>query len=347
MRTFTADEVRVHNHAKSLWVTYQGQVYDITTFAPDHPGGIDYLLHFAGGDVEAAMKDPLEHIHSESAYTMLKDYHIGILDTSSSQATPAYSEDELQAASSNEPLETDKKADFESEKFLDLDRPLFPQMVRASFSKEFYMEQIHKPRYVSYAAPFFGLDSPLEVFTKTPWFVVPLVWIPIVLYYAGEALARTGGDTLLVASYMAFGVGFWTLIEYVLHRFIFHIEALLPDHPLALTIHFTLHGVHHYLPMDRMRLVMPPVLGLTLAYPLVKLGHLAFPAGIAHAVIAGTMTGYIMYDLTHYYLHHGRPFLHHLRSMKTYHLAHHYKNFNLGFGVTVKVWDRMFNTLLS
>ena len=46
------------------------------------------------------------------------------------------------------------------------------------------------------------------------------------------------------------------------------------------------------------------------------------------------------------------PRLHHTRlpaymkEMKKYHLAHHYKNFDLGFGVTSKVWDYVFNTVI-
>ncbi|KAJ1992197.1 fatty acid alpha-hydroxylase [Dimargaris cristalligena] len=341
MPSYTSEEIARHNSASSLWVSYQGHVYDLTEFAAGHPGGIEYLLDYAGRDVATVMKDPLEHIHSESAYELLVEYRIGEVAASGKPGSA-----EIQAAAASCPPTTDIQADFSRERFLDLSQPLFPQMLRSSFSKEFYMNQIHKPRYLAYSAPFFGHDSYLEPFTKTPWFVVPLLWIPIVAWFANQALVR-GLDPLLIALYMAFGLGVWTLLEYILHRFVFHVEALLPDHPLALCLHFTLHGVHHYLPMDRLRLVMPPALGFTLAYPLVQLGHLAFPAGISHAVMAGTIAGYIAYDLTHYYLHHGRPFIQHLRSMKTYHLAHHYKDFNLGYGVTVKVWDRMFNTLLN
>jgi hypothetical protein len=29
----------------------------------------------------------------------------------------------------------------------------------------------------------------------------------------------------------------------------------LPDNRVALTLHFLLHGIHHYLPMDRLRLL--------------------------------------------------------------------------------------------
>lgn len=48
-----------------------------------------------------------------------------------------------------------------------------------------------------------------------------------------------------------FGNFFWTVLEYGMHRFLFHIDDILPDHPVFLTLHFLLHGIHHYMPMDR------------------------------------------------------------------------------------------------
>ncbi|CAG8827154.1 13134_t:CDS:1, partial [Dentiscutata erythropus] len=72
------------------------------------------------------------------------------------------------------------------------------------------------------------------------------------------------------------------------------------------------------------------------------IGYMIFPENISHALIAGATFGYICYDLTHYHLHHARPFNSHLREMKTYHMNHHYKNYDLGFGITNKFWDKMF-----
>lgn len=66
----------------------------------------------------------------------------------------------------------------------------------------------------------------------------------------------------------------------------------------------------------------------------------------AYALFAGGLTGYVAYDLTHYYLHHGRAIGTHMQAMKTYHVAHHYKNANLGYGITSKLWDHLFNTVL-
>lgn len=43
----------------------------------------------------------------------------------------------------------------------------------------------------------------------------------------------------------------WTILEYAMHRFLFHLDDLVPDYPVFLTLHFLLHGIHHYMPMDR------------------------------------------------------------------------------------------------
>lgn len=50
-------------------------------------------------------------------------------------------------------------------------------------------------------------------------------------------------------------------------------------------------------------------------------------------------------DILFFSLHHSR-LPDYVKGMKKYHLAHHYKNFDLGFGVTSKIWDYVFNTVL-
>lgn len=61
---------------------------------------------------------------------------------------------------------------------------------------------------------------------------------------------------------------------------------------------------------------------------------------------AGFIFGYVMYDVTHYYIHHNKPYLGYFRSLKDYHILHHYKNPQLGYGVSNKLWDYVFNTVL-
>ena len=92
---------------------------------------------------------------------------------------------------------------------------------------------------------------------------------------------------------------------------------------------------------------MPPPLAATLLQPIYWSLRTFLPHTTVCGVLAGGLTGYILYDLTHYYLHHGVPFTPHLREMKSYHLNHHYKNYHLGYGITSKFWDRIFGTLLE
>lgn len=122
----------------------------------------------------------------------------------------------------------------------------------------------------------------------------------------------------------------------------------LPDNRVGLTLHFLLHGIHHYLPMDRYRLVMPPTLFVALAAPFYKLAHAVFFYNwyAAVTVYSGGIFGYICYDLTHYFLHH-RNLPAWYRALKKYHLAHHFADYQNGFGVTSRFWDWVFNTELE
>jgi 4-hydroxysphinganine ceramide fatty acyl 2-hydroxylase len=188
-----------------------------------------------------------------------------------------------------EPEDTDLKRDFEKNQFLDLRKPLLRQVWEANFSKSYYLQQVHQPRHTGAESPrLFGnflevctyvpcaYCSPdmLQVFTRTKWFVVPIVWTPIAIYLALRSIVQFSGVYLppvtvdprlplsvlmsprydaiakMTGSFML-GNFFWTLIEYGMHRFLFHIDELLPDRPFFLMLHFLLHGIHHYVPMDR------------------------------------------------------------------------------------------------
>lgn len=213
---------------------------------------------------------------------------------------------EMTGLSSEEDLnkETDATSDYKRHQFLDLNRPLLMQVWNGGFSKEFYLQQVHRPRHYKggESAPLFG--NFLEPLSKTPWWVVPTLWLPCVLF--GTVLAGQNLHPLALAGSWIFGLGFWTIVEYTLHRCVFHVDQYLPDNRVFLTLHFLLHGIHHYLPMDRLRLVMPPTLFVVLAAPFWKLAHTVFfydwNAGLA--AYCGGIFGYICYDMTHYFLHH-------------------------------------------
>ncbi|KAI0319590.1 FAD binding domain-containing protein [Amylostereum chailletii] len=49
-KSFTMAEVAAHNKKDDVWVVVDGQVLDVTTFLPDHPGGEKAILLYAGRD---------------------------------------------------------------------------------------------------------------------------------------------------------------------------------------------------------------------------------------------------------------------------------------------------------
>lgn len=301
------------------------------------------LMRFAGQDLGRIMEDPTEHVHSNAAYEMLEELKIGVLGANETTVSDDWVADE-----NFHPDETNVSSDYDRNKFLDLSKPLLIQVWNAPWSKEYYLSQVHSPRHLKDSARLFSWDI-LEMLTRTKWFIVPLIWGPITLFLAylsllqftdkrilaGDLLQwplRLGGlPAITAAAFSKFmicyaaGCVIWTILEYALHRFLFHIDGMLPDKNWALMLHFLLHGIHHYLPMDRLRLVMPPTLFFILETPFTKLAHLIFPKAIANGIIAGAFTFYMLYDCMHYALHHTR-LPQYLNEQKRYHLAHHYKS---------------------
>ncbi|KAK9379306.1 FAD binding domain-containing protein [Kockiozyma suomiensis] len=47
---FTVDDVKKHNKKDDCWVIVKGLVMDVTSFLPDHPGGVNAIVNFAGRD---------------------------------------------------------------------------------------------------------------------------------------------------------------------------------------------------------------------------------------------------------------------------------------------------------
>ncbi|CAX42300.1 fatty acid hydroxylase, putative [Candida dubliniensis CD36] len=360
-------EVSKHNHVKDCWVTlYQRKIYNVTGFLEEHPGGAEIVLPYAGKDITGIMAEASSHEHSESAYEILDDgMLVGYLATEDEEKgllrnknnTPVevklvnndgkdfdmYEFHDHLPAEEKLSIQTDFEEDTKKHRFLDLNKPLLMQLLTSDFSKDFYLDQVHRPRhYGKGSAPLFG--NFLEPISLTPWWVIPMVWLPPNLYIFYIGFVNQSPITAL--SLWVMGLFVWTLVEYCLHRFLFHLDYFLPNHPYAFTVHFLLHGVHHYLPMDGYRLVLPPAMFLVLAFPFYKLIFSIFPFYMACSGFAGGTLGYIMYDVTHYVLHHTK-LPKYFQTVKRLHLEHHYKNYELGFGVTSPFWDVVFGTELT
>ena len=56
LKVFTWEEVRRHNKENDVWVVFNGEVYDVSSFATNHPGGMKVLVNGAGRDMTKAFE---------------------------------------------------------------------------------------------------------------------------------------------------------------------------------------------------------------------------------------------------------------------------------------------------
>jgi 4-hydroxysphinganine ceramide fatty acyl 2-hydroxylase len=170
---------------------------------------------------------------------------------------------------------------------------------------------------------------------------VPLVlYLPVIGWMLYAAFFRNHLSVLAVAGLFALGVLSWTLLEYIIHRCVFHYE---PKSRWGKSLHFIIHGVHHDYPNDSRRLVMPPSVSIPLAILFWVLFAVIF-GPFAPAISAGFGFGYVCYDSIHYATHHFALKRGIGLWLKQYHLRHHYKDDHAGYGVSSPLWDYVFRT---
>lgn len=161
---------------------------------------------------------------------------------------------------------------IESKIKLDYNKGLFWQMLEIcpKLSWDEYVQFINEPKHLVNPVRDIKLfDNPiLEALTSTPWYLIPICYFPIIAYCFWRQI-----ETLSLTSSFGcvfLGMLWWTFAEYYLHRFVFHSEDYwLPNIPRIFAFHFMLHGIHHAFPMDRLRLVFPPVPGYAVHFFLI------------------------------------------------------------------------------
>ena len=181
----------------------------------------------------------------------------------------------------------------------------------------------------------------LEALSHPQWRTILVIWVPVVVLLFGASIAWADLAWGPAALWALGGLVLWTLTEYLLHRFVFHFQ---PRSALGRKIHFMAHGIHHLDPWDPTRLVFPPLAGFVVAGIIFGLLLVPLALGPALATMAGLLTGYIVYDMTHYYTHHARPKTRWGKWLKAWHLAHHHKYWTRMYGVSSPFWDLVFRT---
>jgi dihydroceramide fatty acyl 2-hydroxylase len=181
----------------------------------------------------------------------------------------------------------------------------------------------------------------LEGLTHTHPLTPALLWIPIIAWLAWRSIALHPLDPGVVGALAAGGLLAWSLAEYAIHRFVFH---LAPRTPGRRRLQLLLHGVHHEQPDDRTRLLMPPGPSIVLGAVIYGGLRVALSPVWVDPFFASFLTGYLTYDYTHLYLHVGRPRTRLGRYLRRHHLSHHFANPNARWGVTSPLWDWIFRS---
>ncbi|CAG8067402.1 unnamed protein product [Penicillium salamii] len=84
LRLVSTDEVASHDSPDDCWLVIDNQVWDVSAFAPDHPGGVEIILRYAGHDATAAYNE----VHDPATIKTLSTTQlIGQLDPSSVNET--------------------------------------------------------------------------------------------------------------------------------------------------------------------------------------------------------------------------------------------------------------------
>ncbi|MEP7165248.1 MAG: sterol desaturase family protein [Ferruginibacter sp.] len=183
----------------------------------------------------------------------------------------------------------------------------------------------------------------LEFLTKTHPLVIWGMYLPVLVllpYYSTEVLKFKGLPVLLL---FISGMLFWSLTEYILHRFAFHYHA---ESERGKKIHYLIHGNHHEYPRDKERLFMPAAPSLIISSVFFLLMYLLLGKNV-FPFFPGFLLGYLIYGSMHYAIHAWNPPFKWMKGLWRNHHLHHYKNDRSGFGVSSTLWDHVFGTMFD
>ena len=138
------------------------------------------------------------------------------------------------------------------------------------------------------------------------------------------------------------GIFAWTIIEYVLHRFLFHWQ---PKQQFLANLTAGFHLNHHKNPNDLSLILVSPPLGLCFSTLFFVLFLLALPSfKMVVALMTGIWLGFYYYEFLHYKIHASTSSRGVPTRRRRDHLYHHFANDECCFGVTSHLWDLVFRT---
>jgi dihydroceramide fatty acyl 2-hydroxylase len=177
----------------------------------------------------------------------------------------------------------------------------------------------------------------IEFFSKVHPATPFVIYVPTGLFAFGYALYTGLTTPLLSLACLPVGWFTWQLMEYFIHKNMFHWEAM---GPIERT-----HAYHHKYPDDDTRLVMPVTVSLALiAIITTGLYFLAAPS-LTIPFFIGLLFGYLWYDFIHWSTHHRTPLTDWGRIQRAHHMAHHFADDQKNYGISHRWVDGLLGTL--
>jgi sterol desaturase/sphingolipid hydroxylase (fatty acid hydroxylase superfamily) len=140
------------------------------------------------------------------------------------------------------------------------------------------------------------------------------------------------------------GILIWTLLEYALHRFVFHVQIPIRNPRLREIVNSS-HLTHHALPRDPSKVLVHPSYGAIISLILYGLLFALLGSAFSAAgVMTGIWLGFLYYESVHYRVHFSLSPSGFIALQRRTHFYHHFTNNKRCFGVTSPLWDYVFGT---
>ena len=164
------------------------------------------------------------------------------------------------------------------------------------------------------------------------WFGFVTDPLTVLFFLFWEAIVLR--SSILILS-LSFGAGLlsWSLLEYAFHRWVYH---------KGQTLAHVGHKKHHEIPEALIAMPWFVVTAFMASVWYVLVCRLQFHFILSF--MAGSLTGFVFYGLFHHVHHHFLFKNRRYRKLRAHHFIHHQYT-DVNFGVTTRLWDRVFGTI--